>query len=351
MSRVNLALRLSVLVTLSIVVSMIAVDWVLGLTDPTDRRPALLLFVGLALSGGLVFAMALDRMVVRPVQATIDQVRRASEDGWTRPIEPVGGPEFQELGGALEVLRSDLVAEREQLEKRVEERTEALRRAESKLAEQARLAAVGQLAAGVAHEVNNPNAVVLSRVGYLLSVADDEGLDPDVIDDLAVIEHQSRRVAKIAGSLLQFGRTSTAGRTEVPIREVLELTRELLSRRADQNGVSLVVEGAEVGLQADRDQLEQVAFNLTQNALEATTEGRVVLRTLPDGFQVEDTGAGVDEDVIARIFDPFFTTRGVGGGTGLGLSVSYGIVSEHGGAIEVDSTPGRGSTLTVRLPA
>ena len=351
MSRVNLALRLSVLVTLSIVVAMVAVDWVLGLTDPVDRRPALLLFVGVALAGGLVFSMALDRMVVRPVQATIEQVRATSDEAWSKPIEPVGGPEFQELGEALEKLRRDLVAERDQLEERVAERTEALQRAEQELAEQARLAAVGQLAAGVAHEVNNPNAVVLSRVGYLLSVADDEGLDPDVIDDLGVIEHQAQRVAKIAGSLLQFGRTSTAGRVEVPLHDVLTLTAELLARRAEQQGLALRVEGPPVTVTADRDQLEQVCFNLAQNALDATAEGHVVLRTLPDGFQVEDTGAGIEPDVQARLFEPFFTTRGVGGGTGLGLSVSYGIVSEHGGEIEVDSTPGRGSTFTVRLPA
>ena len=127
MSRVNLALRLSVLVFLSIVALMVAVDWIIGLSVPGDRRPALLLFVSVALIGGLIVAFALDRMVVKPIQSTIGQVRSTSNEDWRKVIEPQGGPEMQELGHALEQLRADLVAERDQLERRVEERTEQLR--------------------------------------------------------------------------------------------------------------------------------------------------------------------------------------------------------------------------------
>ncbi|HJN75914.1 MAG TPA: ATP-binding protein [Myxococcota bacterium] len=350
MSRVNLALRLSVLVFLSIVALMVAVDWIIGLSVPGDRRPALLLFVSVALIGGLIVAFALDRMVVKPIQSTIGQVRSTSNEDWRKVIEPQGGPEMQELGHALEQLRADLVAERDQLERRVEERTEQLREAERQLGQQARLAALGQLAAGVAHEVNNPNGVVLSRVGYLLKVADDEGLDPDVIEDLETIEHQSQRVASIAGNLLQFGRTTPGGMGPVVVTEVLELSAGLLRHQAGERSVEVVVD-ADPGhvVDADRDALEQVVFNLVRNALDACDEGRVTLRSHVDGFSVEDQGRGIDPDVLPRIFEPFFTTKGVGRGTGLGLSVSYGIVSEHGGRIEVDSTPGAGTTFRVHF--
>ena len=348
-SRVNLALRLSVLVFLSIVVLMLVVDWVIGLSVPGDNRAPLLLFLGVALLLGLVVAFALDRMVVKPVRKTIEQVRETAKKDWTRPIEPQGPPELQELGRALDKLRADLVAERDQLEARVEERTEQLRKAEQQLGEQARLAALGQLAAGVAHEVNNPNGIVLTRVGYLLGVADEEGLDPDVIEDLEVIEHQARRVANISGNLLQFGRTSPGGKGPVPVAEVLELTAGLLGHDAAKRSVTLEVAAEDHVVEADRDALEQVVFNLLRNALDATEGGTVTLRSYPDGFSVEDTGRGIPADVLPRIFEPFFTTKGIGGGTGLGLSVSYGIVSEHGGRIEVDSTVDVGTTFRVHL--
>ena len=350
MSRVNLALRLSLLVFLSIVVLMVAVDWIIGLSVAGDRRPALLLFVGVAIAGGLVVAFALDRLVVKPIRSTIAQVRQTSDEDWRKPIEPQGSPELRELGRSLEQLRADLVAERDLLEERIDERTAQLRVAERQLGEQARLAALGQLAAGVAHEVNNPNGVVLSRVGYLLKAADDEGLDPDVIEDLEIIERQAQRVASITGDLLQFGRTNTEGMKDMPVAPVLEMSANLLRHDASERSIELVVDadGAHL-VHADRDAIEQVVFNLVRNAMDASDSGTITLRSHDDGFSVSDEGRGIDPAVLPRIFEPFFTTKGVGRGTGLGLSVSYGIVSEHGGRIEVDSSPGAGSTFRVHL--
>ncbi len=352
MRRVNLALRLSVVVVLAILAALLAVDWLIGFSEAGDRRPLLLLFVPVVLAGGLAVSAALDRMVVRPIQHTIREVERSKVQGWARPIRPSGtGPELQALGESLEDLRSGLVAERDALEVRVEQRSAQLERAQRTLAEQARLAALGQLAAGVAHEVNNPNSVVLARVGYLLSVADEEGLDPDVIEDLEIIEHQVQRIATITGNLLKFGRPGLGERAEVAVDEVLQLTHDLLARQASQAGIELGLELSGARVHARRGELEQVAFNLVRNALDACSEGqRVVLLGLPDGFAVSDQGPGMPPEIQARVFEPFFSTKGVGQGTGLGLSVSYGIVAEHGGSLEVESQPGQGSTFTVRLP-
>ncbi len=352
MRRVNLALRLTVVVVLAIVAGLLAVDWLIGFSEAGDRRPLLLLFVPVVLAGGLAVSAALDRMVVRPIQHTIRQVERSKVEGWNRPIEPsANGPEVQALGESLEDLRSGLVSERDALEARVQERSAQLEAAQRTLAEQARLAALGQLAAGVAHEVNNPNGVVLSRVGYLLSVADEEGLDPDVIEDLEIIEHQVQRIATITGNLLKFGRPGQGERAEVALDEVLQLTADLLQRQAAQADIALSVELSGGRVLARRGELEQVAFNLVRNALDACAQGcSVTLVGLPDGFEVRDDGPGMVPEIQARVFEPFFSTKGVGQGTGLGLSVSYGIVSEHGGSLELESQPGQGSTFTVRLP-
>ncbi|MCB9764671.1 MAG: hypothetical protein H6739_33155 [Alphaproteobacteria bacterium] len=357
--RSRLALRLSGLVTAAIIASTLAVRQLGGAADPQPE--GWVLYLGVAVLGGLGVAAALDALVVRPLQQVVEQVRAASARGWTESIRPPrGAAELTELGAALEALRGSVIAQRRELEAlntelehRVELRTRQLARAQEQLLRAARLAGLGELAAGVAHEVNNPTGVILSRVDYLLSVADDEGLDPDVIDDLQVIAHQARRVARVTGDLLRLGRDDDRQVGPVPLREVLALTCSLLAPQAREAGVSLALAGdAEPVARGDRGQLEQLAFNLARNALDACAEGGAVQLALrPDGFAVIDDGHGIPDALRARIFEPFVTTRPPGQGSGLGLAVAFGVVADHGGRIEVDSSPGRGATFTVTLPA
>ena len=242
----------------------------------------------------------------------------------------------------------------EELELRVVRRTQELQRAQSQLVHAAKMAGIGQLGAGVAHEVNNPNGIILSRAGYLLSVADEEGLDPDVIEDLEIIQSQSRRIADVTGNLLKFGRRGVGARAALDLSVIANLIAELLAPSAQRAGVELLIE-AEPGARAYgcQGELEQVVFNLVKNAIDACAEGRsVTVSTAPGLLQVVDEGIGVPAEVLPRVFEPFYTTKPVGSGTGLGLSVSYGIVTDHGGTIDVASPgpSGRGTVFTVTLP-
>jgi signal transduction histidine kinase len=328
--------------------------------SPGQQKGLVLLFAVFAFVGGLAIAYTLDLLITRPVGRMVDQVRLAAERGWGEPITvPPWRAELTELGGALEELRAAVRSKEEalsvlnsQLEERVRIRGEELEAAQVQLVEAAKLAGLGQMASGVAHEVNNPTGIILSRVGYLLSIADEEGLDPDIIEDLSVVEHQARRVARITQDLLNFGRETGQDYSEVSLSEVVDLTLSLLGPVSKKTDVLLTanLDGSAVAW-GNRDQLEQVVFNLVKNALEASAPGgEVVVTTRPGEIVVEDGGDGIPADEISRIFEPFFTRKPVGEGTGLGLSVSYGIVTRHGGRIEVDSEEGAGTTMTVSLP-
>ena len=355
-----LALRLSVLVSVAVSGSLLVVHLLSRRMSPEQSEGLVLLFAAFAFVGGLAIAYILDLLITRPVGRMVEQVRLAADRGWAEPITvPPWRAELTELGGALEELRAAVRTKEEalnvlnsQLEDRVRVRGEELEAAQVQLLEAAKLAGLGQMASGVAHEVNNPTGVILSRVGYLLSVADEEGLDPDIIEDLSVVEHQAKRVARITQDLLNFGRETGEEYSEVSLSEVADLTLSLLgpvSRKADV----LLTPHLEAGSIAwgNRDQLEQVVFNLVKNALEASAPGgEVFVTTRPGEIVVKDGGDGIPADEISRIFEPFFTRKPVGEGTGLGLSVSYGIVTGHGGSIEVDSEEGAGTTMTVFLP-
>ena len=324
-------MRVSAVVTLSIVSSLLLVNYLVGLSvEADDSQVLVLLYLLGALVGGFLLAAALDRMMVRPITDLARQVRNAADEGWREPLEvPRQGDELGDLGRALEQLRAATVSQREELQQRLD--------------------SVSTLAAGVAHEVNNPNGVVLSRVGYLLQIADEEGLDPDVIEDLQTIEHQARRVGSVASGLLEFVRPGPEDRGPVDLHEVLALSVALLKERASHEGVALeLVVGDAPRPIGRRDRLEQVAFNLVKNAVECGAT-RVTVRLRPDGFEVVDDGPGIADHARARIFEPFFTTKSHQGGAGLGLAVSYGIVQDHGGTLTVESSPS-GTTFRVGFP-
>jgi len=269
----------------------------------------------------------------------------------------------------------------ETLEERVRARTEELQQAnrelkaaQAQLIQSAKLAALGDLVAGVAHEINTPlgavraNADVMGRATAVVSafLRNEEhaplSSDPKLGSALQALEEAARttligteRISKIVISLRQFARLDAAARKTVDLHEGLDCTLTLLRHKL-KDGIEVIKNYGDLPLiHCFPDRLNQVFMNLLVNAVQATGRGgRITITTSREGnevfLQFADTGCGISSEDIPRIFDPGFTTKGVGVGMGLGLPISYRIVQEHGGRIEVSSQPGQGSVFTVRLP-
>ena len=231
------------------------------------------------------------------------------------------------------------------------------KRLTEQLVQQEKLAAVGQLVSGVAHELNNPLASVTAFAQLLLAAPADSATDRHSVE---AIHQEAKRAAKIISNLLTFARQHTPERTATDLNRVVEDTLELrrYALRVAQVTVEARLDPALPVTWADPFQLQQVILNLLTNAEHALTdvegERRIVVTTShANGLLticVADTGPGIMTEHVQQIFNPFFTTKPVGEGTGLGLSISDGIVREHGGRIRVSSAPGQGATFTVELP-
>jgi signal transduction histidine kinase len=236
-------------------------------------------------------------------------------------------------------------------------RIEDVQAAHAQLAQSAKLAAIGELAAGVVHEVNNPLMVVMGHTGRLRR---ELPATPAAQARLDVIEQETERAARILRRVLDFARRREPALKPVDIREVLERALALVSPRLSHADIVTDAEifGNVAPVLGDRDELTQVFVNLFNNALDAMPEGgtlrvRTEVRSA-DGIpcltvSVADTGIGIGADELKHVFQPFYTTKPDGRGTGLGLSVSQGIVRRHEGTLEVTSEPGKGSTFMVSL--
>jgi signal transduction histidine kinase len=226
-----------------------------------------------------------------------------------------------------------------------------------------RLTTAGRLAAGVAHELNNPLATIAGCAEALKERAQDLELKEvpgfkDFPGYLSLIEEEAYRCKEITGSLLQFVREPGSRRAPIDVNGLVEKALELLSHQSrfaeSRFGADLDAELPSVI--ANEGQLRQVFLGLSSNALEAMEgRGTLTVRTRRrNGAEVEivfeDEGPGIPEDILPRVFDPFFTTKPPGQGTGLGLAIAQGIVADHGGRIEVASSPGGGATFRVILP-
>lgn len=231
---------------------------------------------------------------------------------------------------------------------------ERLQSLNERLARAERLAAMGTLAAGVAHEVNNPLASISSLVQM---IRESDWIDDETRERLDLILTQIRRISRVTKDLTDFARIRPAARQKTNLNQVIESALRLAGFDSGFQKLDVSFETDEtIGLiEADPDQLQQVFLNLFLNARDAMPQGgRLSIKIFDDGdfvcVRIEDTGTGMEETEIRQVFDPFFTTKPPGRGTGLGLSVCYGIISAHGGRIEVESKKSAGSVFTVRLP-
>jgi two-component system NtrC family sensor kinase len=251
------------------------------------------------------------------------------------------------------------------LEQMVEERTAEVKKAHEKLIHQDKMASLGKLSASVVHEINNPIAGSLNLIMLIKRILEEEELSREEIEKfrqyLDLMEAETRRISRIVSNLLAFSRQSKMELKRVNLNNLIEKTLVLTSNFMKINGVKV-----ETYLAPDLpevvgsdDQLQQAFMNFISNAAEAmvpTEGGTLTIETRPieQGDQVQvcfiDRGIGIPQEDVTKLFEPFFTTKKKGNGVGLGLSVAYGIIQEHGGLIIVESEPGKGTTLDVRIP-
>jgi two-component system NtrC family sensor kinase len=233
---------------------------------------------------------------------------------------------------------------------------EQRRLAEEQIAQADKLASIGQLSAGIAHEINNPLGIILGFTQLLIRHEDPQS---EKYQDLKTIEKHVRNCKTIVEDLLNFARTSSPDENLIRIDMAIDDVLKFIHQHGDHDRIEVVKNyDPEVPqMFLDEKKIKQVFMNLLLNARHAMgNEGRLSLSTVyrPEGRQVvikiADTGYGIEKRNLSRIFDPFFTTKPTGEGTGLGLSVSYGIIKNHGGDITVDSEVGRGAAFTIVLP-
>ncbi len=222
------------------------------------------------------------------------------------------------------------------------------------LSQTEKMVAIGRLAAGVAHEINNPLSGMTLCFKNLME-ADVDNLTREKL--VMAINDGLQKIKNIVGHLLDFSRMTVTEKTPVDLNNLINRLLVLLNYPASKKNIEIINDLSDdiPEILIDENKMSQVFVNIMINAVQAMDDGgRLTIRTkADDGFcvvSIEDTGAGISPDIMSHIFDPFFTTKGVGEGTGLGLSVSKGIVEQHGGMIEVDSEIGAGTTFKIKLP-
>jgi two-component system NtrC family sensor kinase len=318
------------------------------------RRKVLSMFILITVAGVLI-AIGLGSFLANRITKPVKWLIAASRDVSKGNLSPEIGPMAKDEIGVLQKTFSEMLASIQERDKR--QRVES----EIRLLLSEKQASVGRLAAGVAHEINNPLTGVLTFTHMLLKRKD---IDGEMKNDLTTIAKATDRVRTIVKGLLDFSRQTMLEPEPTDINELVRSSLKLVENNALVKGVKLSfmpMEGLPVR-KVDRSQMQSVLLNIVMNALDATDLGGSILITSNLGYSaskteekgieisVIDTGHGIPPENLERIFDPFFTTKEVGKGTGLGLSVSYGIVERHGGSIRVQSAVGKGSTFTIWLP-
>ncbi len=329
--------------------------------------------IGFILLITLSAAALLHKLVYEPLQDLEKGAKRLASGNFDKAIPVRSEDEIGSLARssnammvALKKSRDELEQWVERLEEKVKERTEELKLAEAEVARGEKLASIGQLAAGIAHELNNPLTGVLTFTSLMrkkMPAGSEEA------EDLDLVIRETKRCASIIRRLLDFAREKTPEKTLVNLNQLIGETAQFVERSAAlaQIEITLDLDPNLPQLFVDADLIKQVLMNILVNAQQAieqngkiTVRSRVCSHRRPPGrceqtmpaveIAISDTGCGIPEANLQRIFDPFFTSKEVGKGTGLGLSVSYGIVRAHGGEIDVESTEGEGSTFRICLP-
>ncbi len=325
-------------------------------------RTSLLAMLGVTTLSGIVILVGGIMMVGKPLNELIDKVQRVGQGDFSGPVQLRSADELGRLGNALNEMCDQLEEQRYRLNAESASRIATL----EQLRHADRLNTVGRMAAGIAHEMGTPLNVVTGRAEL---IAGGQLTEEATRESARAIQHEGQRIAKIIRELLDFARQSTPNRSQCSLKEVIQVTANLMRPLASKHGAEIQVElpSQPCDAEVDAAQIQQVLTNLIVNAVQATGDHGLVTITLTDEIcrrvgepesaqrvyrkiEIRDNGAGISKGDREHIFEPFYTTKEVGDGTGLGLSISHGIVHEHDGWITVDSEVGRGSCFSVYLP-
>jgi signal transduction histidine kinase len=332
------------------VVGMLGVGEGIGAEAYQEIRRATVERFASLIAGGMIFGFVMTFLfsswLVRPIRALAAGMSRVAEGDLDHKVRIESADELGRLAHAFNRMVRGVKERDNRLREMTEDRLSAVEKQIS----------IGRLAAGVAHEINNPLTAILSLSTLLRKKATEGTADRE---DLDIIVTETTRCREIVRSLLDFARERPTERRVVDIHEIIRETVGLVSRYGGMDRVQVSVEAASgpLSVNVDPKALQQVFTNLLVNAAEATgPNGKIMIKVDEDssgGFvqvQVRDNGKGIPREHLDRVFEPFFTTKGERKGTGLGLSVSLGIVRKHDGAIEIRSEEGRGTEVTVSLP-
>ncbi len=326
-------------------------DYVRGTLTGVISTTALLIL----LTGAVAIAVGVA-VVGRPMKALVEHARRIGAGQMSSRTGVSQRDEIGELATELDGMAERLERTERSLREEVRERERAL----EQLRHADKLATIGRLASGVAHELGTPLQVIGGHASMLAEPALPES---ERIESVQEIRAQANRMSKIIRELLDFARRPVAHRSRIVVLGLLERCVGMLAPMFPKGGcrITVDVEPEDLAVHGDSEHLGQAITNLLVNAVQAMPEGGAVrVEARPEDvvaneagwviISVMDEGVGMTADVAERVFEPFFTTKDVGQGTGLGLSVVHGIVTEHGGTIALDTSPGRGATFRLRLP-
>lgn len=322
---------------------------------------------------GLLWAIGryVAARIARPIQLLRAGVEAISQGTYDRALHIHTGDEFEELAVAVHRMADRLQASRNELEglnrdlaRRVEEKTKEVTRHMRSLELAERLATLGKVASGIAHEINNPLGIILNRIECMEADSVRSPIPVEVRRDLLAVKAQAERISRVTKSILTFSRGSVSTLKPVDINCVVRSCIGIASERVSALSVGLesMLDPLLPPVMGDRDRLETVILNLINNGIDAVSslgvDGAVTVRTRAgqmDGRSgveviVSDNGPGIPSEILGRVFDPFFSTKPAGQGTGLGLFLAYGIVGDHRGRIEAKNGE-VGALFVVALPA
>ena len=324
------------------------------------------LVLGFVILAAILVSALVQRIVYRPLGDLKEGSERLAEGDLEHPIPVRSDDELGQLAASFNSMtkrlrksRAELQDWGQTLEQKVEEATHELQIAQAEAARSEKLASVGLLAAGIAHELNNPLTGVLTFSHLVRKQLPD---DSPEAEDMDLVIQETKRCAAIIRRLLDFAREKTPEKKYSDINGLIKETTHLISQSAQVADIDIILDLDEAlpAVWADEDLVKQVIMNMLVNAQHAIDDGgslsvRTRVQREDDKndmveISITDTGCGISEENLQRIFDPFFTTKGVGKGTGLGLSVSHGTIVAHGGTIEVSSEVGVGTVFRIYLP-
>ena len=356
----------TVLGVLDVMMPLRELDKSLAELSFVQSRNALFMAAAVMVFSGLFIWLMVNEPVKRLIRGT-EQVRKGNLDHRIslKNHDEIGtlALSFNQMTDDLRRARNELTEWARLLEKRVQEKTEELRRAHANMVQMEKMVSLGTLAATVAHELNNPLEGVLTYAKVLKRTVTrspmEQGLKKELEQELSIIADESARCGNIVKNLLLFSRHQVGEFKESNLIEVLERSLRLVAHHLTMNNIKLErnFKAESLPLVCDPHQLEQALLAVEINSVEAMPDGGVLtISVTPEDqsamirIDISDTGVGIRNEDLPHVFEPFFTTKHDGKGTGLGLAVVYGIVKRHGGTVEIRSQITTGTTLSIRLP-